>query len=104
LGILFFLHFPFTNQAEIKKRPALVILDSEDDDLIVARITSQITREKFEYEIISWKNSGLLLPSVIKLNKIATIEKSLILKKLRKLNNSEMLEAKKNFKMICEET
>ena len=96
------LSFPFTNYNENKKRPALVIFDSGDDDLLVARITTQISRDKFDYEISNWENSGLLRPSVIRLDKIATIEKSLILKTLGNLNDSEKSEAKKIFKIICE--
>ena len=78
-------------------------MDLEDGDLIVARITSQIANGKFDFKIKNWGKCGLLLPSVIRLNKIATLEKSLVYRKLGILNESEILEVKKQFKAICEE-
>jgi len=101
-GEIVLLSFPLVNYSAIKKRPALVIFDAGDDDFLAARITTQISRDKYDYEINNWKESGLLKPSIIRLDKIATLEKSLIIKKLGKLDKSEKKEAKLIFKMICE--
>jgi mRNA interferase MazF len=101
-GNIVLLSFPLANYTGNKKRPALVILDTGDDDFLAARITTQLSRGKHDYEISNWKESGLLKPSVIRLDKIATIEKSLIFKKLGNLKEIEILEVKRIFKMICE--
>jgi len=101
-GDIILLSFPLADYTENKKRPALVIFDPGDDDLLVARITTKMSKNEYDYEISGWKKSGLLRPSVIRLDKIATIEKSLIFKNLGKLSNSEKPAAKKIFKNICE--
>jgi mRNA interferase MazF len=40
-GDLVLLAFPFTSETGAKQRPALVLLDSGDEDLLVARVTAQ---------------------------------------------------------------
>ena len=40
-GAVLLLAFPFTSGAGQKQRPALVVFDSGDDDVVVARITTQ---------------------------------------------------------------
>ena len=52
--------------------PALVINDFNDDDIIVCRITSKIHRTSFDVYIDNWEKSGLKLPSVIRVHKLAT--------------------------------
>jgi mRNA interferase MazF len=76
------LTFPFSNPLERKRRPALVLFDTGDDDLIVARITSQIIKTEFDVEILEWQKAGLLVPSVARIHKLATLEKSLVERKL----------------------
>lgn len=41
-GDIVLLKFPFTNEQTYKKRPALLINDTNDGDIIVCRITSKI--------------------------------------------------------------
>ncbi|PIG93025.1 type II toxin-antitoxin system PemK/MazF family toxin [Gloeocapsopsis sp. IPPAS B-1203] len=76
------LSFPFANATELKRRPALVLLDTGDEDIIVARITSQITQGMFDVELLDWQQSGLRLASVVRVNKIATLEKRLVERRL----------------------
>jgi len=45
--------------------------------LIVARITTQNNQTKFDVPIKDWNMIGLLLPSYVRVHKIATIEKNL---------------------------
>jgi len=77
-GEIVLLKFPFTDGKKSKKRPALVLADTNDEDIIVCRITSKLYDSDFDYEIKNWEKSGLKLPSVIRLHKIATLEKSLV--------------------------
>jgi mRNA interferase MazF len=74
--------FPFSDASGIKKRPALVLADPGDQDVIVARITSSLARDGFDLPVSRWQECGLLLPSVIRLSKIAALDKSLVVKKL----------------------
>ena len=34
--------FPFSNLSQAKRRPALVVVDLEGDDIIICQITSQL--------------------------------------------------------------
>ncbi len=94
-GDVLLLKFPFTGTGETKRRPALLLLDVGDDDLVVARITSQMARSDFDVEIKQWREAGLRLPSIIRLHKLATLEKQLIERKLGKLSASDWAEAQR---------
>jgi mRNA interferase MazF len=65
-----------------KQRPALVILDIGDDDIILAPITSTERKSKGDYKIKNWKQSGLLLGSWLRLAKIACLSKKDVSSKL----------------------
>jgi mRNA interferase MazF len=76
-GDIVLLRFPFTDGQTFKRRPALVINDLEDGDIIVCRITSQLYNSKYDVTIDNWEKTGLKLPSVIRIHKIATLEKEM---------------------------
>ena len=65
-----------------KQRPALVVLDIGDDDVVLAPITTTERKSKGDRKIKNWKQSGLLLDSWIRLAKIACLDKSDIRRKL----------------------
>ncbi|MCF8458867.1 MAG: type II toxin-antitoxin system PemK/MazF family toxin [Bacteroidales bacterium] len=77
-GDIVLLKFPFTDGKTFKRRPALIINDFNDDDIIVCRITSQIYKTKNDISIDDWEKSGLKLPSVIRIHKIATLKKDMV--------------------------
>ncbi|MCL6100558.1 MAG: type II toxin-antitoxin system PemK/MazF family toxin, partial [Bacteroidetes bacterium] len=79
-------------------RPALVLLDADDNDIVVARITSQLNKDNYTLEINEWQTCGLLLPPVVKLNKVATINKSHIYFKLGSLQDTDLAEIKRMLK------
>ena len=81
-GEVVLVSFPFTDASGARRRPALVLIDAGDDDVVVARITSQIVRGPFDVELIEWQEAGLLLPSVVRLIKLATLDKDLISRRL----------------------
>lgn len=86
-GQVVLLRFPFTDGITFKRRPALIITDSSDGDVIVCRITSKIYHSDFDIEIINLEKSGLKLPSVIRVHKIATLEKNLVELKMGQIGN-----------------
>jgi len=87
-GDLVLVPFPFTDLKTTKKRPALVLAVIPSKILptlfIVAMVTSQITGERIQgdHDILSWKESGLLHPSKLRLAKLVSLEEDLIQKKL----------------------
>ena len=88
--------FPHTDLLGVSKRPALVIYDANDLDILVARITTQEYNTEADYRIVEWRQSGLIAESFLRLGKQATIEKQYIIKKLGTLIESEQ----KNIKSI----
>ena len=101
-GEIVLLKFPLTDGEAHKKRPALVILDTEDNDIIVCRITSKIYETKFDFKINDWTEAGLKLPSVIRLHKIASLDKKLIDKKLGEVNQTLRKKIKNTFNRIID--
>lgn len=73
--------------AGIFKRPALVLYDEGDKDMMVARITSHAPHGKADVPIHDWRAAGLHAQSIVRLGKVATISKSLVDKVLGKLTD-----------------
>lgn len=89
-GDIVLLKFPHVDLQNISKRPAIVLYDSGDRDVLVARITTQEYSTEADYKILKWKESGLLVESYVRLGKQATIEKNYIIKNLGRLESSEI--------------
>ena len=86
--------FPFTDLTTIKKRPALIISPDEYNkkiDVVITFITSKLDLEYRigDYKIQEWKKSDLPKPSIIQM-KFATIDKSIIIKKLGRLSENDV--------------
>jgi mRNA interferase MazF len=77
-GDLVLVAFPFSNGVKAKRRPALVVLDSGDADIVVARVTTRIYQTRFDIALVDWSAAGLLAASVVRLHKIATLQRSLV--------------------------
>jgi mRNA interferase MazF len=88
-GEVLLLSFPFVDAAGSKRRPALVLLDTGDEDIIVARITSQIVPTDFDVELEEWQRAGLLLRSFVRVHKVATLEKRLVERRLGMLTPND---------------
>lgn len=91
--------FPFTNLKSVKKRPALVISPEKYNagpDLIIMFVTSKISSfgKPGDHKIVEWKKSGLPKPSMVRM-KFATIEKSIIVKKLGEMVELDRLKLNK---------
>jgi mRNA interferase MazF len=72
----------FTSGTGTKRRPALVLLDIGDDDIVVVPITSHSGQTNFDVVLGDWQRAGLMLASVVRTHKPATIEKRLVERKL----------------------
>ena len=74
--------FPFTDLSGNKNRPAVILIDFEDD-VTVCFLTTQLKWQS-EFDILVQPSdlNGLKKASQIRLNKFATIEKDLIIGRL----------------------
>lgn len=80
-GKIVLIPFPFTNLSGHKVRPAVVLSSSKKgDDCVVAFISSvNIKISQFDVTVKSTLKNGLKNDSVIKIDKIATLDKKIIL-------------------------
>jgi mRNA interferase MazF len=88
-GELLLVDFPFVSGATGKLRPALVILDSGDSDVLVARVTTQVHPSAFDLEIIDWRGAGLRASSWMRLHKMVTAEKACVVRQLGNLTATD---------------
>ena len=102
-GEVVLMSFPFSSLSEMRRRPALVLMDTGDEDIVVARITSQIVRDTFDIELLEWREAGLLLPSVVRLHKLATLEKSLVERRLGALITDDWARVSASLKRMWSE-
>ena len=87
-GDIFLCRFPFTSGAISKPRPALVLFDL-GADVVICRITSVRHAGKLDVPVSDWAAAGLAKPSVIRLNRLVTAEKSLLRTRLGELTNPD---------------
>src|ERR1700712_1311059 len=86
-GEIVLIEFPFTDGTNVKKRPALVVKDTNDGDIIVCRITSKIYSSIYDMELSTRAQHGLMLPSVIRIHKMASLEKTMVKTKLGEVDD-----------------
>ena len=67
-----------------KPRPVLVLLDLGQDCLL-ARITSMPHTDKLDVPLSQWKQAGLEKPSIVRLTRLVTAEKTLLQTRLGSL-------------------
>jgi mRNA interferase MazF len=88
-GDLVLVDFPFTVSGPGKARPALVILDTGDADLLLARVTTQQQNTVYDVPLNGWKQAGLLAFSTVRMHKMATLAKSRVLRRLGALDTAD---------------
>jgi mRNA interferase MazF len=79
-GEVVILEFPFSNLIESKRRPSLIIKVPKGEDLIVCQITGKSYEESLEIPITKedFQKGNLKVENYIRIDKIFSIEKSLI--------------------------
>lgn len=85
-GDIVLIDFPLTGSGPAKPRPALVILDTGDADVLLARVTTQTRATVYDITLAGWQQAGLLAPSIVRLHKLATLAKARIHKYLGSLD------------------
>ncbi len=96
-GDIVFIKYPFTNLVEFKVRPALVLRNPDDKDVILLPISTRINLNEQDLIIKNnyYKGKPLPVKSAIRIGKIATIQTDLIVKKYTKLKKEFFKEVQK---------
>lgn len=102
--------FPFDDFSNSKVRPALCLTSeiSKYGHVIIAFISSKIPDDLTDSDLVikrnsdDWKGTGLTVDSVIRLHKMVTIQKSLIKRKLGRINRDTEKTIAKNIRQLFE--
>lgn len=89
-GDILLIPFPFTDLKGNKNRPALVLINSELD-ITLAFISTQLNwKEETDILLKPTKNNGLKKESLLRLSKLATIDKNLALGRIGRMEANDL--------------
>ena len=99
-GDIILIPFPFTDLSGSKFRPAVIIIESEED-VTVCFITTQFKwQSEFDMKLEPSDLNGLKRPSLGRLNKFATVDKDLIIGLIGSLDKQNTQLLNLNFNQI----
>jgi mRNA interferase MazF len=106
-GTIVLTKFPFTDLKASKRRPAVIVSkeNRSDTDFIVAFITSVVSDKLSDTDLLldsrnkDFKKSGLIKPSVVKSDKLATLNKSIFTGELGAVSPETLREIDKRLKI-----
>ncbi len=105
-GDIVLVRFPFSDIFSKKLRPALIMAEeSKFKDIILAFITTQFD-QKEKYDIIltadskDFKKTGLKKESLLKLNKLTTLNRKMIVGKIGSLPKELMSQVDSNLRCL----
>lgn len=91
---------PFADLTGNKNRPVVILVENHSD-ITVSFITSQLKwKEAFDFICEPTQLNGLKKVSLIRLSKLATIDKKLVLGILGKLNSNEIITINNKLKQL----
>lgn len=106
-GVVILVPFPFTDLSENKVRPAVVLsCDMKGEDIVVAFISSHKQRKPHVLDVAVARSdemfsaTGLKTDSTIKIGKIATLDKKIILGELGHVHKDTEKEIDKKIKIL----
>lgn len=92
--------FPFTDLVGNKIRPAIVLINSESL-ITICFISSQVKhQDENDIILIPNKTNRLKKESIIKINKIATIDKEIIIGIIGQLNHTEVNQLNQSLRTV----
>jgi mRNA interferase MazF len=108
-GSVVLVPFPFSDLTLSKKRPCVVLSKSDPKGLpahlILAMITSNLSGLDFpnDIKVKDLETAGLPKPSIIRLDKMVTVDSNIVIRTLGDLAEKDRVALKKKLKIIFEE-
>jgi mRNA interferase MazF len=102
-GTIILTPFPFTDLSGHKVRPALILHNHKSgEDCIAVFISSVIqkTKSPFDIKVLPSDHNGLKVKSVIKVGKIATLQRKVVLGEVGMLESSILKEVDVKLKLL----
>lgn len=101
------LPFPFTDLSAVKVRPAVIVSNNfNGEDVVVVFISTKKAKRLGKTDIVikssdkDFSKTGLKIDSVIKVEKIATLEKKIILGELGVVSKDTEMEIARKLKLL----
>lgn len=89
-GDIALIPFPFSDLSGAKNRPAMILIET-DKDVTVAFITTQVKwKTRFDVLLTPSELNGLKKLSLIRINKLTTIDKELVIGRLGSLDEPQI--------------
>ena len=94
--------FPQTNLQAGKRRPALVVADIAGDDLVLCQITRQTRSDGYEVPLAvsDFERGQLATSSFIRTNRLFTVEQTVIIYTVGKINDVKLREVKARIRQL----
>ena len=81
-GEVVLIRMQFHQTTGAKVRPAVVLLDTGDEDFVAAPITSQSRHSEYDLVIEDWGSAGLIVASFVRVHRLTVLAKADILRSL----------------------
>lgn len=101
-GDIILINFPFTDLSGNKLRPAIILIQSKLDLTVCFVSTQLFFKEPTDILLKPTYTNGIKKESIVRVSKIATLDKKLALGKIGSLNNHEMNELNLNLKLLLQ--
>lgn len=75
-GEVVLIRMQFHQSEGSKIRPAVVLLDSGDDDFVAAPVTSRTRFGQYDLRLIDWQTAGLNVASWVRVDKLTVLPKT----------------------------
>jgi mRNA interferase MazF len=103
-GQIVLFKFPLVDKPTAQLRPALVIrkLRGPYNDWLICMVTSQLAQQVVDFDEIvdhkakDWKQSGLKMPSVIRISRLAVVHESSLLGSIGAIESRRLDKIKRN--------
>jgi mRNA interferase MazF len=100
LGEVLILPFSYTDLQSRKRRPAVVLVDAGDEDILVAKISTKEYHSPYDLKLDRWQEAGLLAPSFVRIHKLLAVEKSHVVQRAGMLDPADLERLKQAFRAM----
>ena len=89
VGEVVLIRMRFHQASGAKVRPAIVLLDTGDEDFVAAPITSQARHSEYDLAIEDWQTPGLNVASYIRIHKLTVLTKADIVRNVGSVSEGD---------------
>ena len=89
LGEVVLIRMKFHQAAGSRFRPAVVVLDTGDEDFVAAPITSRARHSEYDFPLEDWQGAGLDVASNNRVHKLTVLAKADIISRLARLSERD---------------